>query len=770
MSGRGRPSLFPAGVRSQAGDLIELSCAVALTVLGVVGFRTAFGGSAFLLVGVVGAAAGAAVGYLIARARLPLLVGTATGIVGFFVVGAVVLRPDSVAGVIPTPATFAALLGGAVNGWAKLITAVPLVGNSRELLVIPFLCGYAGAIGAGLLALLVPRFHACVLAPMGVLALSVLFGVNEPAALLLQGGVFGAVAIGWMSYRETRKRTVVVDGGRVRRQAVGAALLTVSAAGAIVLGPNLPLADSRERFVLRDRNEPPFDPSQLPSPLISFRRYLDEKGAKLKDEVLFTVTAEGGAALPERSKVRLAVMDGYDGVVWAVTGGGSDIGGSFQRVGERISGDPVGLGAGGQVVDLTVEIKALGTRPSVWMPLVGVVDDVQFKGARATELAESFRFNRVSGGAALPIRLVAGDTYRLTTRLAPEPTREEVGNRPPADHASSATPDLPDAVIDTAGRRTEGATDTRSKVEKLERWLKDGFYSDGGELTGVPPGHSISRLAPFLEADQPIGNGEQYAAALALMARTLGLPARVVMGFVVPVGSTGPTVELRGRDVDAWVEVAFDGVGWVAFHPTPDKSRVPAPDAQTRAQPKREEASAAAPPPPPSTVPPPTADFDEPEDPPARKGSEKTGVSAALPRVVVVGAAVLGAPFGALGLLAGAVVGLKARRRKRRRLSGGPANRISGAWSELVDHARDLGQPVPRRATRLELTPFLTVPGSVDIARATDAALFGVHEPTDAEADALWKQVESALEATVAPLPKAARARAAINLTSLRPG
>lgn len=765
-----RTNVFPEGLRPSPSDAIDSACAVALTLLGVVGFRTAFGGSAYLVVGALGAVAGAAVGFLLARARMPVLISTAAGIAGFFVTGSIVLRQEAIAGVVPTPAGLVALLDGVVNGWAKLLTAVPPVGSGGDLLVIPLLCGFAGALVSVVLAVLVPRLHVCVLAPMVVLALSVLFGVHEPASLLLQGGVFGAVAIGWMSYRESRKRRAIVDTGRVRRQAVAAGLLAVSAASALVLGPNLPLAGSHQRFVLRDRNEPPFDPSQLPSPLVSFRRYVDDKGSQLKDTVLFTVTAGAGTALPEGVRIRLAVMDEFDGVVWAVGGGGSQIGGRFERVGDDIESG-AGFRPGPQQLDLRFETKVVGTRPGVWMPIAGVVRDVQFDGPRQAELEESFRFNRLAGSAAVPIALKPGDAYRLTTRLAREATPEEIGTRPAAGFTSSTPLRLPDIVREIADRRTQGATDVRAKAAQLEAWLKDGFYSDGGEGSAVAPGHSLGRLVQFLDTDQPTGNAEQYAAGMAVLARSLGLPARVVMGFAVPAGTTGPTAELRGRDVDAWVEIAFDGIGWVGFHPTPDKSRVPSPDARTRPQPRREEASVDAPPPPPSTVPPPAADFDNPDDPTTKKKRPSDdGLGNGVPRLLILGASVAGVPALAILLFAGVVVAYKARRHRRRRATGTPADRIAGAWSELVDHARDLGQPVPKRATRMELTPFLTVPASTDIARAADAALFGPTEPTDAEAEELWRQVDAALDAAVAPLPRTSRARAAVNLTSLRPG
>ena len=56
----------------------------------------------------------------------------------------------------------------------------------------------------------------------------------------------------------------------------------------------------------------------------------------------------------------------------------------------------------------------------------------------------------------------------------------------------------------------------------------------------------------------------------------LGYPSRVVMGFTVA------GADVKGDDVDAWAEVAFDGIGWVAFDPTPENTDVPRAEREIR--------------------------------------------------------------------------------------------------------------------------------------------------------------------------------------------
>src|SRR5690606_34072882 len=118
-----------------------------------------------------------------------------------------------------------------------------------------------------------------------------------------------------------------------------------------------------------------------------------------------------------------------------------------------------------------------------------------------------------------------------------------------------------------AGGPTGGAA---AKV--LVDTFREGFYSDGkpNEVQSAA-GHGVKRLTDLVSPEEMIGNAEQYASAMGVASQARGLPARVVIGFKVPDRSG----KIVGSDVDAWVEVKLERVGWVAFQPTPDKDRVP---------------------------------------------------------------------------------------------------------------------------------------------------------------------------------------------------
>ncbi len=80
-------------------------------------------------------------------------------------------------------------------------------------------------------------------------------------------------------------------------------------------------------------------------------------------------------------------------------------------------------------------------------------------------------------------------------------------------------------------------------------------------------GDSGSDLVDFLT--NKAGYCQQYAAAMAIMLRVAGIPARVVLGYTHPDPDSKGTFEVTTNDAHAWVEAYFSGVGWVPFDPTP---------------------------------------------------------------------------------------------------------------------------------------------------------------------------------------------------------
>jgi transglutaminase-like putative cysteine protease len=110
-----------------------------------------------------------------------------------------------------------------------------------------------------------------------------------------------------------------------------------------------------------------------------------------------------------------------------------------------------------------------------------------------------------------------------------------------------------------------GAKTTLEALRLLEQEL--GTYTYTTAPGKIPDGEDFLEYF-LLESKQ--GYCTYFASAFVLLARHIGLPARFVQGFCVPnVASDNGMYEVTSRMAHAWPEVYFEGVGWIAFEPTP---------------------------------------------------------------------------------------------------------------------------------------------------------------------------------------------------------
>jgi hypothetical protein len=262
-----------------------------------------------------------------------------------------------------------------------------------------------------------------------------------------------------------------------------------------------------------------------------------------------------------------------------------------------------------------------------------------------------------------------------------------------------------------------------------------------------------------------VGDDEQFAVALALMARQSGIPARVVMGFYPDKDSQyeeGQPWTVLGGDVHAWIEVPFEGYGWVPVDAVPEKKPQVQPEPKSEQVPK----------------PPVLQDPEPPEEPDkAKAGSveddEKDDAENDLFDWGLLGLILLAVGIPLL-LIVGPIVAIlayKARRRTARRTAEQPADRISGGWHEVVDVVTDLGTTVPRGATRRESAGVIAgehqVPSSLMLAHRADASVFGREQPTQTDVEAFWAEVDELVGGLRSNVSTRRRVRAALSLRSV---
>jgi transglutaminase-like putative cysteine protease len=126
---------------------------------------------------------------------------------------------------------------------------------------------------------------------------------------------------------------------------------------------------------------------------------------------------------------------------------------------------------------------------------------------------------------------------------------------------------MPDEVGELARQWTKGAKTAFDKALAIQDHLRGSdFHYDKTKV--YPAG--LDSLVTFLKDDKT-GFCEQFAPAMAAMLRTLHIPARVATGFTTGAEAApgSGTYRLRTSNLHAWVEVAFEGYGWLPFEPTP---------------------------------------------------------------------------------------------------------------------------------------------------------------------------------------------------------
>lgn len=731
------------------GSLVDLVFGLGLLAVAVVSFGPVFGGARGYTAAGLGVLTGLVVAVLARLFGWGLLTTAAAALLAYLLLGgAITLADTTIAGIIPTLTTLSRLAQLLAESWRDLLTVgIPADGYSGPA-VVPF----AGGLAAATLTIsfaLRGRRAAAVLTALAFLVVGILWGIKTAPYAVWQGAAFTVLTLLWTVLSRGSAQGDPEAGLRTssgwdrRRSGLAAAMIALAVTAGAVLGPAM-LAQTN-RHILRDDIVPPLDPRAYASPLTQYRHLVTD----LKDETLLTVTG-----LPAGARVRLATLDTYDGIVYNVAASSA----SYIKVGNRVEVTPP---AGGPT-HLGVTIGEL-TGP--WLPGGGDVRRVDFTGPAAAAQGKALYYNPATGTALTAAGVAARTAYGIDVVLPAQPDPEDLKRQAARDIPLPANDKVPDVVARTATTYTQGVVGPYAQAREIERQLKQtGFFSDGSDGKSRA-GHSADRINTFLSAPQLIGNDEQYAVAMALMARSLGLPARVVLGLYPEEGTarTG-SVALTGMDAHVWVEVAFQPDVWASFDPTPDRDRVP----KTKIpKPKNEPKPQVLPPPDP-----PRSDVDRPTDvdtsrrPPASEPSIPIWHRVLrIGALVAAGLLVVSAPFLA-------IFAVKRRRRRRRMNAPRAADRLSGGWAEILDHATDLGTPVPARLTRHEGARYLTrtfpAVSATAVADRVDSRVFGPDEPTPADVEALWREVDAVLARLAGSVGRRRALRARFSLRSLR--
>jgi transglutaminase-like putative cysteine protease len=296
---------------------------------------------------------------------------------------------------------------------------------------------------------------------------------------------------------------------------------------------------------------------------------------------------------------------------------------------------------------------------------------------------------------------------------------------------------------------TKAAELTQSGVTAFEKsLLLEAWFRDPNEFTysiDIDPGHSARGLSDWiLDEDSPnyrTGYCEQFATAMAAMARSISIPSRVVLGFTPGERATNGAIIVRGKNAHAWVELWMNGQGWVRFDPTPRGDAVN-PSTNVNAAGVGFDARNFIPDPSNLIDPTDPAGIGQPVNPispdlegdPIPLGPEGLPLETSNRIRLTAFEAVLAGVAAVLGSI---VLSKSIRRRRRlKRLREGD---ITGAWDEIVDRLTDLGHPPTPDQTHREVG--ISVHRSLaPLARNMSETLYGPARPLQAT------QVEQAIQ------------------------
>ncbi|WP_245570367.1 transglutaminase-like domain-containing protein [Microbacterium luticocti] len=722
---------------------------------------------------------------------------TALAAVGAFVLLGVTIAvpPASPAGILSSLRDVAA---GAVLGWKDLVTVDLPVGGYRNLLVPAVVVFLGGTLAVLRLGWRPARIGAAA-APiaLSMTGFGLLFGrtvtsfpltlgpVTVPAPREMACGAAALVfSLAWLSWRlsaarrEALRRAAGTSGVRVsrrrtgsdlRRGALAAGMVAVAVAVGAVLAPAV--AEGRTRDVLRTGAGPEQAISRAITPLTDYRANFTDAAFT---SPLFTVTALDGA-LPDR--IRLATLSQYDGTSYRVADGGAQ----FVRVPSRLSVDP------GRAATVRIDIGGLR---GIWLPTFGSLAQVRFAGADAASHADAFYYDAAARAGVQTDGVHAGEQYEVTATTAAPPALETL-------RAPGAAPQVtvPESVKTWVEKQDAGA-DGAALATLVKRLRERGYLShalsvpaagaawtralgDGYVFQPSTAGHSLARIDTMfrrlLSAEDAgaspvaaIGDDEQFAVAVAVIAEQLGFPARVVVGArLTPVDDDTPACRdgvCTGGDLTAWTEVRAATGDWVPIDVTPQHTE----GAENTVARQRDPEN-------PTDVRPRSAQQVEPPDP-TRQESNESGrhpddgasleglwVSLRIAGLSALGVLLVVGPFGVI-LLA------KVLRRRSRRQAPQPAERITGGWEEYVDAAVDHGLPAPGTQTRSEVAAGYATAHAAVLAAEADRAVFAASPPAADDAERFWAIVDQERRSLREALPLWRRALAAVSLTSFARG
>lgn len=464
----------------------------------------------------------------------------------------------------------------------------------------------------------------------------------------------------WLGWRAPAADVAGGAGGAGAATLAGVGVLAVTLAAGLFLPRITP--------IVFDPGNIGTGPLQMTDPSLDLRRNLNQPS----DQVVIRYRTDQ----PAGTYLRMATLPKFDSSGWHLS-----------PMTVRYGNLPAVPGFSGVGTERRTNLRIEGFSTQ-WLPLPYAPREVTTSSGR-------WGFNPDSLDMLSRDAATDGLEYEVRS-IDVEPTPERlrtagVGRPAEGQLVTDLPGDLPNEIRQLAHEITAGITNPSAQAVAIQEYLRSSRFRYSIE---PQPGMGYEALRRFLFEDRS-GYCEQFAAAMAVLAREVGLPSRVVVGFL-PGTLTGDTWEVSIRSMHAWPELYFAELGWVRFEPTPAVASPPAhtntdsQDPTSSPEPTQSES--------PTTEPEPTLTDREPTEAPTTEADQPgAGTDWVGP---ALGAGLGGLAVALLLISPRLIRGARRSRRLGLPATAQPALRAEAAWAELRDTVLDLGNSWPAGSPR----------------------------------------------------------------------
>jgi len=427
----------------------------------------------------------------------------------------------------------------------------------------------------GVFFLLLVDFLACTLRRVPVAGLALLAIYSVPAGLVQSGPglvAFLIASAGFLTLLHLDSREHLLRWGRplgpdeanpwtessplADAVRVGAGRIGVTAtACAVLLPPFVPVLDLELLGIGPGDGD---DDIRIHNPRTDLRRDLE----RAEDIPLIRFRTDD----PSPSYLRVAVLNRFTGEEWS----SGDRGVDDENTASGELPAPQGLSPSVPFTEYEYDFEATDTFDSYWLPTPFPASSVEADG--------DWRFDEDTMDFLAKPNDLSTEDLEWSVRGMDLDYGVDGGffGDAPADAVDDEFLEVPGGLPPIVRSQAVAATSGAASDYEAALRLQDWFRETGGfkyRLEKAPSGIGGDAFETFLDKEAEggrIGYCEQFASAMAVMARMVDIPARVAVGFLEPADLGNGDFEYSSHDLHAWVELYFEGAGWVRFEPTPN--------------------------------------------------------------------------------------------------------------------------------------------------------------------------------------------------------